>query len=138
MTLHIDDRDLKRALAKLEGNIRAASSKALKAGSEPISRDAKSHLKRRAGKIPITVKTEGDEAVIEAKGVDARIREFGGTIRAKSGRYLVFKNKAGEVIRTPSVRIPARPYMRPAVDENKDRIASEVGKVLGDAARSTR
>lgn len=87
----------------------------------------------------------------------AAIHEFGGTIRAKNGKYLAIpigsligspKNHALSVRKTPagnlllvdasgtpqyllksSVEIPARPYLRPAWDENQSEIQAEVARV---------
>ena len=47
----------------------------------------------------------------------AAIHEFGGTIKAKNAKALVFKID-GEFVTVKSVVIPPRPYMRPAVDDN--------------------
>jgi phage gpG-like protein len=49
--------------------------------------------------------------------VYARIQEMGGTIRAKSGKYLTFQI-GGSWVKVPSVRIPARPYLNPAIMSN--------------------
>jgi hypothetical protein len=42
---------------------------------------------------------------------------MGGTIRAKSGKYLTFQI-GGSWVKVPSVRIPARPYLNPAIMSN--------------------
>jgi HK97 gp10 family phage protein len=89
----------------------------------------------------------------------AAIHEFGGVIRAKTARYLAIpvgnytgsprkysdlharKTKAGGLILVDangnlqyvlkaSVEIPARPYLRPALDEHKEEAAMEVGEAL--------
>jgi phage gpG-like protein len=87
----------------------------------------------------------------------AAIHEYGGTIRPKKGKYLAIpigtltgspqthelklrKTGAGNLLLvnasgTPqyllrqSVEIPARPYMRPAWDENQEAIQTEVARV---------
>jgi len=46
----------------------------------------------------------------------ARIHEFGGTISAKGGGWLRFKGSRGWAT-VKSVYIPARPYVRPTVEE---------------------
>jgi phage gpG-like protein len=52
----------------------------------------------------------------------AGIQEFGGTIRAKNSKYLTFQvNK--HWVKVKEVVIPARPYLRPAVMNNMDKIA---------------
>lgn len=89
----------------------------------------------------------------------AAIHEFGGVITAKQGKYLAIpvgdytgsprkysdlrplKTKGGalvlvnssgtvEYVLKTSVEIPARPYMRPALDEKKEAAVKEVGDVL--------
>ncbi len=52
----------------------------------------------------------------------ARIHEFGGVIKPTSAKMLAWEGSDGEMIFAHEVTIPARPYMRPAVDEHKDEI----------------
>ena len=89
----------------------------------------------------------------------AAIHEYGGIIKAKNGKYLAIPvgsykdsplkhpglkvRKTGRgtlilvdgggtaqyVLKT-SVEIPAKPYMRPAFDENKDATLAEIGQIL--------
>ena len=47
----------------------------------------------------------------------SRIQEMGGTIKAKKGKYLTFEI-GGSWVKVPSVRLPARPYLNPAVMNN--------------------
>jgi len=49
-----------------------------------------------------------------------RIHEFGGIIQATNGPYLVFKTADGAWHTVPFVDMPARPFMRPAKDQNQD------------------
>ena len=49
----------------------------------------------------------------------AAIHEFGGVIKAKNAP----KTKSGDWVRTKSVTIPARPYLRPAIYENPNELA---------------
>ncbi len=58
------------------------------------------------------------------------IQEFGGIIRAKTAPFLVFRTKDGRWHRTKSVQIPAHPFMRPALDEEKDNVVREIGDAL--------
>jgi len=66
-----------------------------------------------------TVSNSGDEVKIEVgTGVEyAAIHEFGGVIEALHAPYLHFVID-GQHIQKKSVKMPARPYLRPAVDEN--------------------
>jgi HK97 gp10 family phage protein len=56
----------------------------------------------------------------------ARIHEFGGIIQAVNGPYLVFKTLDGAWHSVPSVDMPARPYMRPAMDEHHSDIRGAI------------
>jgi phage gpG-like protein len=58
-----------------------------------------------------------------------RIHEFGGVIKALTSRGLRFMIN-GQWITKQVVHIPARPYLRPAADENMDRITDAVGYEL--------
>jgi phage gpG-like protein len=72
------------------------------------------------------------EADVGTGVVYARIHEFGGMIAAKAGGALRFM-AGGQWVTVKSVHIPARPYLRPACDENESKIADAVGYVLKDA-----
>lgn len=60
----------------------------------------------------------------------ARIQELGGVIRATNAPALRFQTEDGEWHMVKAVTIPARPYLRPAADENKDKIIDAVGTIL--------
>jgi phage gpG-like protein len=50
------------------------------------------------------------------------IHENGGVIRAKNAPYLKFQLPNGQWISKKEVSIPSRPFLRPAITENIDRI----------------
>lgn len=50
--------------------------------------------------------------------VYARIHEYGGVILATNGPYLVFQTADGAWHSVPMVTMPARPYIRPAIDQH--------------------
>jgi len=56
----------------------------------------------------------------------AAIHEFGGIIVPVAAKMLSWIGDTGERIFANLVQIPARPYMRPAVDENEDRVVKAV------------
>lgn len=62
----------------------------------------------------------------------AAIHEFGGVIKAKAGKMLSWINDAGERVFAKAVHIPAKPYLRPALDEHEDDIKDAVGADLVD------
>jgi len=67
------------------------------------------------------------QAIIGTNLEYAMIQEYGGIIHAKNGPYLVFKTKDGTWHSVAAVNIPAHPYMRPALDEQKNAALKEVG-----------
>ena len=62
----------------------------------------------------------------------AAIHEFGGTIVPRTKAMLSWVSKSGERIFAKSVHIPARPYLRPAIDEHEPEIANAIGQALVD------
>jgi hypothetical protein len=99
----------------------------------------RSTFKQRTGFLASNFETKLDSvSPTSAKGhtsplaVYARIQELGGVIRSTSG-YLRFQTDDGQWHTVASVTIPARPYLRPAVDEHKEAIFSSVGSVLTGA-----
>lgn len=59
------------------------------------------------------------------------IHEFGGTITAKKAQYLKFELPDGSWAMVRSVRIPARPYLRPAVLEGRAAMAKAFADEMG-------
>jgi len=66
------------------------------------------------------------EADIGTNIIYARIHELGGIITAVNAKMLSWVNEAGERIFAGAVHIPARPYLRPALDENEPDILKAV------------
>lgn len=58
--------------------------------------------------------------------VYARIRELGGTIRPKTAQALKFRLDDGTFAIVKQVTIPARPYLRPAADEEYPKLADRI------------
>jgi phage gpG-like protein len=69
------------------------------------------------------------EADVGPTSVYGRIHELGGIIAAKAGGWLRFM-AGGQWVTVKSVHIPARPYLRPACDENTGKILDAVGYEL--------
>jgi phage gpG-like protein len=86
--------------------------------NEYITTGGKSGLNVRSGNLrgSIDYQMQMDHAVIFNNMVYAAIHEFGGTIYPRKGKYLVFEID-GQVIFAKSVKIPARPYLRPAINQ---------------------
>jgi HK97 gp10 family phage protein len=96
------------------------------------------------GNLMNSINIETDHADAHSAAVNvgtnviyAVIHEFGGIIRAKNAPYLHFVID-GRHIFTKVVHMPARPYMRPAVDENREAIfetiANQIKKQIERAA----
>ena len=58
--------------------------------------------------------------------VYARIHEFGGVIRPLTARALAFETADGGFHIVQQVTIPARPYVRPAMDNNHEEIMTAI------------
>lgn len=63
--------------------------------------------------------------------VYAAIHEFGGIIEPVNAPRLVWQNEDGQWFSADRVEIPARPYLRPAVDESGPEAMRVAGAVLG-------
>lgn len=82
------------------------------------------------GSIKITefAARSGDETTGEWGSTDVRyalIHELGGTIVPRTAPALVFK-VGDQWVRTQQVRIPARPYLRPAADATYGNLAENI------------
>lgn len=77
-------------------------------------------LGRRSGDLARSVgyKLRGNRVVIGSNLRYARIHEYGGVIRPKRAKALVFKTDSGWVT-TGKVTIPERPFLRPALRDGK-------------------
>jgi HK97 gp10 family phage protein len=102
-----------------------------------VENDAKDKAPYKTGTLKRSIHHETVEKsaqrVVVAVGTNleyAAIHEFGGIIEAKNGPYLVFRTGDGEWHSVTSVQMPARPYLRPALDENKDAIVKEIREAL--------
>jgi len=101
-----------------------------------VENEARNKAPYKTGTLKRSVDHEtvekSSERVVVAVGTDleyAAIQEFGGTIESKSG-YLVFQTEDGEWHSVSSVQIPAKPYLRPGLDENKDKVIKEIRDAL--------
>ena len=129
------------ALAAASG---ATLAKAVMAGGQVVEAHAKINASRGrpglnevsghlvASIKAILVKSTDTSAEVDVGPTDipyGRIHEFGGVIRALTSRGLRFQI-GGQWITKQAVHIPARPYLRPSVDENEQRILDAVGYEL--------
>lgn len=93
-----------------------------------------------AGSMNIRVASESDKECtldIGPSKVYGRIQELGGIIKPVYAKMLSWINDSGERVFARSVRIPPRPYLRPAMDEHKDDIVQAVRYQIDIAIRSS-
>ena len=143
----VDTRELKIKLAELKRSVSGhAMRQSLLAGGSVVEAEAKNNILYEGlideGRLRASIAAEAitdNEVLIGTNVVYAAIHEFGGTITPKRAKYLRFYWKEiGQWVTTKKVTIPPRPYLRPALDENKDQIvaafrstmSSFIGKVL--------
>lgn len=68
------------------------------------------------------------EIMVGSRGVIyAAIHEFGGDIYPKRAKVLSWMSKTGKRMFAMHVKMPMRPYLRPAFDENKPAIIDAIG-----------
>ena len=70
------------------------------------------------------------EFAVGSAMVHARTQELGATITAKRARFLRFQTPDGKWHRVKTVHIPPRPFLRPALDDNQDKVEAEIQKRL--------
>ena len=87
--------------------------------------DGSNQLRIRTGRlrdsIDYEIKQSRDEIVgfLGSDAIYAAIQEYGGTVTARKAKYLVFKTSSGWR-KVESITIPPRPFLRPAILNNKD------------------
>jgi HK97 gp10 family phage protein len=143
LTLTFDDKELKRKLTQVVDAVRVeATEKALNASAMFMIAWIKIYmdkvLNRQTGNLIGSVQV--DEMAVHSEGgyitfgphtIYAAIHEFGGIILPTNGPYLVFKGSDGNWVKTKSVHMPARPYIRPAIDEHGQEALDLMGTTMG-------
>lgn len=127
--------ELAAALRALDGSVKAALRRATLAGSEPVVDTA--NAKAPGPHIEAEVLSATENRVTVAVGPDTehwyyRFAERGAAAHEITGVPLVFEGRAG-MIRTASVSHPgmaARPFLRPAIDEEQGAAKDAMGAVL--------
>lgn len=94
---------------------------------------------RQRGQLRNSIRVEshtignGAEAEIGPHVIYGRIQELGGTIRPVHKRVLHWTDPVtGEDIFAKQVTLPARPYLRPAVEENISKISDAMSRTIED------
>ena len=142
-TLTFDDKEIRRKLAQVETAVRV---EATKKGLHALALFLIGHIKvnivnrKLVDTGNLLGSVQEDELVVFSDGgyvmfgphtVYAAIHEFGGVILPTNGPYLVFKGKDGNWVMTKSVHMPARPYIRPALDEHGKEALDFMGSTIG-------
>lgn len=143
LKLKVDNRAVLKKFAALDQAVQSSKLEAAtKAGALIVLNAAKAKVRYQSGTLRRSIHMEVDvstptrcRVLVGTDLVYAAIHEFGGTISPK-GRFLVFKGADGKMVfLTRPVTISAQPYMRPAIDENKDEVKREIGEALADLLR---
>ena len=138
VTLHGFD-EFARDMKKLSGAMQQSKAmSALEAGGYVIMSHAQEYARNKLNKHPtgfltnsIGVKRLGNLILVGVFGVVyAKAHEFGTTIFPKKGPFLAFQVD-GKWVFTKKVVLPARPFLRPAVDNN----LSSIREAIVDALR---
>lgn len=143
MTRIRGERELERALQALQDVVRSdVLERSLTAAAQPIQSAARQNAPVLTGTLRRSIHTETTEKSAQRVWVQvgtdleyAAIHEFGGEIRPRRARALVFEIN-GEVVVTQLVRIPARPYLRPAFDQHRDEAVQTFRRSVADQIRA--
>jgi phage gpG-like protein len=80
--------------------------------------------------IEVVVDKSALRAEVGSRLVYSRIHELGGTIRAVNAPFLVFRTADGQWHSVKQANIPARPYLRPALDSSQGFIEQAIESAL--------
>ena len=149
MTLNIQKQaalrfDASRLEREVERRLREAGELLSRAAKENASRTFRARSGRLLRSIGATAEGRGfgTSVRVEARAPYAAIQEFGGTTPAREilprrASVLAFQ-KGGKIIfarrvNHPGARIPARPFMRPALEASRERIRALFARAFHDA-----
>lgn len=144
--------ELQRKFAQVESAVAAEYlARAVVAGALIVQNDAKARVPKRTGTLSRSIHNEVLESTrtkaVVGVGTDveyAAAVEFGSgtfseapgasrqpiTIRPRNKRALFWPGAPHPVKSVQHPGVPARPYLRPAVDENKDAVLREIADTL--------
>lgn len=130
------------ALKRMDSDVRGrVLAKAALAGGYVIEAYAKINVTKtftaRTGNLLNSISTTLEKTTATSAKVSVgptviygRIHELGGTIKPVHAKMLHWVDESGKHHQANSVTIPARPYLRPAIDENEKKILAAVGANL--------
>jgi len=146
--LKLDYTEFSKWLSKISDDMKGKTARsAISAGGFTLEKHIKLNIDKQGlrdtGRLinsvsvgDIKANASGYECYVGPRGVIyARIHEFGGTIVPKRAKMLHWVDKTtGKDVFAMRAVIPARPYMRPAIDENKkeifDAMITQISKEL--------
>jgi phage gpG-like protein len=143
---------IKSNAKEIKESLRAATlEKAAVAGGEVVRNYAKLNVRSTfsakskgvrglAGSMTITTDKADDKSAEISIGptkIYGRIQELGGIIKPVYAKMLSWVNDSGERVFARQVRIPARPYLRPAMDEHVGDICEAVREQIEIAIRNS-
>lgn len=88
---------------------------------------------RKTGYLASTILADVQDDLsfrLKATAPYAAIHEFGGTILGKP--LLTFRGRSGAWVSVKKVKIPARPYMQPAMDKTPDYLRERLQELMTD------
>lgn len=139
----IGEGELRQKLQALEAAVQQQNlAAAVQAGALLIQNAAKEKAPFRTGTLRRSIHTEVETsstramATIGTDVVYAAQVEFGGTIKPKTARMLAWVGPDGTKHFARSVTQVARPYLRPAFDEQSDNAAVEVRDALAQLIKA--
>lgn len=127
----VDASDWIEKLRKASAAVRnEGATLAVDAGALVLQEAAKERAPFRTGTLRRSIHVANtDQGTLKQRQVGplasvpyAAIKEYGGVIKPKQARMLAWKTESGAWAFARRVVIPAKPYMRPAFDENKKRV----------------
>jgi len=139
ITVEFDTTQVKAALKRLDDTVRGEAAKqALQTGAHVIEAKAKVNLSghglHKTGRLINSVEVFNvtpKQALVGSRGVIyAPVHEFGTVIRPKRAKVLSWIGQDGVRRFAKMVRIPARPWLRPAAEESKAEIANVMAMVI--------
>lgn len=130
------------ALQKMDRHVRGkVVAKAAMAGGFTIEAHAKINVEKTfkpgtgnlSNSIITTLEKSDDTSAKVSVGptvIYGRIQELGGTIKPVFAKMLHWVDENGQHHQANAVTLPARPYLRPAIDENEAKILQAVAANL--------
>lgn len=110
------------ALVQLEGAARDNASGPRPTHIDKVTGNLVNNIKMSGPKVSGTEISGEVQSTVEY----ARIHEYGGIIRPKNKKMLKWVGSDGQAHFAYAATIPARPYMRPALAENREAIGQNV------------